>query len=602
MSEYAYEDMEMDEPADWAACGGGVQGSARRPRHAPPQQIRTAMHVDQTRTATVFIVADTNVYIHSLPLLGRFMDNLGPGKGAVADMGAVSLECFVIVPQAVWRELDSLKMRAGRQQVANSAIRMVNDHSEHSPQPFFIHQTLELLQQAEAISVTPGGAKRNGDDAILQCCLLYQRLLHVHDCRPQGSMQSAPPHSPAAFMTVAAAPQARPAPPNHSDVLMLLTNDENLIGKAQAAGVQVHRSDALSPRDATALYQQLHMPGQAVTNLPRADVIVTQPASTDAAPLSQSGQPAPQHQQLQHQRWLQQHQVQQQQQQQQQQSQCQQLRPLNLQQSTPLDLQWPAQQHQSTALPHHQRQSQQQQQQPPPPLSPQYPAQLSLQRLHHQQIQQQSLQQQLSPLSPQYPGQQHQAPQPSSPQHQQQVHLQGSSSAPAALTVNPSSPSASPGSTEWLGAATEALKILLDSLQPAIAAVLSHTLGADIWQDCLAPRPPWRDARQMLDALRQTRDSLELSNQDATDFFRAREELWTQSGELRRHRSKDQHAPFVRRVLEACRQMLSIARRCVASHATAPDWPVTCDAEHIMEQLQADDDHLRLLAKSVVLQ
>lgn len=48
MSEYAYEDMEMDEPADWAA-GGGVQGSARLPRHAPPQQIRAAMHVDQTR-------------------------------------------------------------------------------------------------------------------------------------------------------------------------------------------------------------------------------------------------------------------------------------------------------------------------------------------------------------------------------------------------------------------------------------------------------------------------------------------------------------------------------------------------------------------------
>lgn len=174
-------------------------------------------------------------------------------------------------------------MRAGRQQAVNSAIRMVNDHSEHSPQPFFIHQTLDLLQQvslntkliicceshtcspfepnkgcsghrtccadvqAEAISVTPGGVKRNGDDAILQCCLLYQRLLQVHDCL-QCSMQGAPSRSPAAVMTVVAASQARPAPPNHSDVLVLLTNDENLIGKAQAAGVQAHRSDALSPR------------------------------------------------------------------------------------------------------------------------------------------------------------------------------------------------------------------------------------------------------------------------------------------------------------------------------------------------------------------
>lgn len=76
----------------------------------------------------------------------------------------------------------------------------------------------------------------------------------------------------------------------------------------------------------------------------------------------------------------------------------------------------------------------------------------------------------------------------------------------------------------------------------------------------------------MLDALRQTRDSLGLSQQDSADFFRARDELWAQSGELRRHRSRDEHAPFVRRVLEACRRMLSIARRCVASHAAGAHW------------------------------
>lgn len=66
----------------------------------------------------------------------------------------------------------------------------------------------------------------------------------------------------------------------------------------------------------------------------------------------------------------------------------------------------------------------------------------------------------------------------------------------------------SPGGTEWHGAATAALGILLDSLQPAMGAILAHTLGPDIWQDCLDPRPPWRTARDMLMALPSARDSL----------------------------------------------------------------------------------------------
>ena len=66
----------------------------------------------------------------------------------------------------------------------------------------------------------------------------------------------------------------------------------------------------------------------------------------------------------------------------------------------------------------------------------------------------------------------------------------------------------SPGGTEWHGAATAALSILLDSLQPAVGAILAHTLGPDIWQDCLDPRPPWRTARDMLMALPSARDSL----------------------------------------------------------------------------------------------
>lgn len=50
-------------------------------------------------TASIFIVADTNIYLHSLPLLERFMYHLGPSCGAVADLGSVGLQCAVIIPQ-----------------------------------------------------------------------------------------------------------------------------------------------------------------------------------------------------------------------------------------------------------------------------------------------------------------------------------------------------------------------------------------------------------------------------------------------------------------------------------------------------------------------
>jgi hypothetical protein len=55
------------------------------------------MHV--AGTASIFIVADTNIYLHGLPLLERFMYHLGPSCGAVADLGSVGLQCAVIIPQ-----------------------------------------------------------------------------------------------------------------------------------------------------------------------------------------------------------------------------------------------------------------------------------------------------------------------------------------------------------------------------------------------------------------------------------------------------------------------------------------------------------------------
>jgi hypothetical protein len=48
--------------------------------------------------------------------------------------------------QVVWRELDGLKARNDRRAAVHNAIRLVNA-DEHSERPFFIHQTLQLLEQ-----------------------------------------------------------------------------------------------------------------------------------------------------------------------------------------------------------------------------------------------------------------------------------------------------------------------------------------------------------------------------------------------------------------------------------------------------------------------
>jgi hypothetical protein len=87
------------------------------------------------------------------------------------------------------------------------------------------------------------------------------------------------------------------------------------------------------------------------------------------------------------------------------------------------------------------------------------------------------------------------------------THSVGSPAASPGVAPSPRI-AGSPGGTEWHGAATAALSILLDSLQPAMGAILAHTLGPDIWRDCLDPRPPWRTARDMLMALPSARDSL----------------------------------------------------------------------------------------------
>jgi hypothetical protein len=54
-----------------------------------------------------------------------------------------------VSPQVVWRELDGLKGREDRRAAVHNAIRLVNA-DEHSERPFFIHQTLQLLEQVAA--------------------------------------------------------------------------------------------------------------------------------------------------------------------------------------------------------------------------------------------------------------------------------------------------------------------------------------------------------------------------------------------------------------------------------------------------------------------
>jgi hypothetical protein len=53
--------------------------------------------------------------------------------------------------QVVWRELDGLKGRGDRQAAVHCAIRLVNADAQNE-RPFFIHQTLELLEQVSALA------------------------------------------------------------------------------------------------------------------------------------------------------------------------------------------------------------------------------------------------------------------------------------------------------------------------------------------------------------------------------------------------------------------------------------------------------------------
>lgn len=66
---------------------------------------------------------------------------------------------------------------------------------------------------------------------------------------------------------------------------------------------------------------------------------------------------------------------------------------------------------------------------------------------------------------------------------------------------------------------------------------------------------------------------------DSGEFFRARDELWACANQLRQNRGKDEVAAFVRRVLNACRQMLSTARRSLASHAAGEAAHLAVDKE-----------------------
>ena len=110
--------------------------------------------------------------------------------------------------------------------------------------------------------MAPIGLRRNGDDSILQCCLLYQRLLQGHQVADNMTLTSGMScqmlTGPCCVQfvprlrarTLSTLLQAAQQHVNHTDTLVLLTDDENLRGKAHAAGITAHRSDSLSPRSA----------------------------------------------------------------------------------------------------------------------------------------------------------------------------------------------------------------------------------------------------------------------------------------------------------------------------------------------------------------
>lgn len=184
--------------------------------------------------------------------------------------------------QVVWRELGGLKGRGDRQAAVQSAIRLVNA-DEHSERPFFIHQTLEHLAQVSvAASRPPAYAQWNPSAAAPNEPMAYAGRLRrsAWHLLASGATATTPSCSAASFIsgcfelirfvmygahtmspsscsgnwclssasTVRTLVQAQQQQLSHSDMLVLLTDDENLHGRAHAAGIVAHRSESLSPR------------------------------------------------------------------------------------------------------------------------------------------------------------------------------------------------------------------------------------------------------------------------------------------------------------------------------------------------------------------
>lgn len=72
--------------------------------------------------------------------------------------------------------------------------------------------------------------------------IIYHVLSDAHSALLRTNCTSSPAR------TLARLVQAAQQHVNHTDMLVLLTDDENLRGKAHAAGIAAHRSNSLSPR------------------------------------------------------------------------------------------------------------------------------------------------------------------------------------------------------------------------------------------------------------------------------------------------------------------------------------------------------------------
>nr|CAB3266747.1 transcriptional protein SWT1-like [Phallusia mammillata] len=122
-----------------------------------------------TQSAIIFIVVDTNVFLHKNGLqdINDIIEWYPLPEGHFR-------RAVVVVPWVVLQELDGLKSNKNTLPKARKAVAWLNRH--------FSSKKLGIRGQTimEAATIVEGLAPENNDDRILQCCYFFKRLKGQH--------------------------------------------------------------------------------------------------------------------------------------------------------------------------------------------------------------------------------------------------------------------------------------------------------------------------------------------------------------------------------------------------------------------------------------